>query len=99
MGSAVNSRYSGIVRQGSPSVPGAASIARYGGFQMNLHAIETVVRRLFSDAEFRARATANPSAALEEYHLAAAERTALTKLCVQLAADGSVTTKQQLAWW
>jgi hypothetical protein len=66
---------------------------------MNLHAIETVVRRLFSDAEFRARAIADPSAALEEYHLAAAERTALTKLCVQLAADGSVGSKQQLWWW
>jgi hypothetical protein len=65
---------------------------------MNLHAIETVVRRLFSDAEFRARAIADPSAALEEYRLASAERTALTKLCVQLAADGSVGSKQQLFW-
>jgi hypothetical protein len=63
---------------------------------MNLHAIETVVRRLFSDAEFRARATANPSAALEEYRLATAERTALTKLCVQMANGAAVTDKQQL---
>jgi hypothetical protein len=59
---------------------------------------QTVVRRLFSDAEFRARAIADPSAALEEYRLATAERTALTKLCVQLAADGSVGSKQQLFW-
>jgi hypothetical protein len=66
---------------------------------MNLHAIETVVRRLFSDAEFRARAIADSSAALEEYRLAATERTALTKLCVQLAADGSVGSKQQAFWW
>jgi hypothetical protein len=54
---------------------------------MNLHAIETVVRRLFSDAEFRAAALADPSIALAEYHLEAAERQALTKLCLQLA-DG-----------
>jgi hypothetical protein len=66
---------------------------------VNLHAIETVVRRLFSDAAFRARAIADPSAALAEYHLAAAERTALARLCVQLTADGSVSTKQQLWWW
>jgi hypothetical protein len=71
----------------------------YGGFQMNLHAIETVVRRLFSDAEFRTQAIADPSAALEEYHLAAAERTALTKLCVQMANGVSVTDKQQLGFW
>jgi hypothetical protein len=54
---------------------------------MNLHAIETVVRRLFSDAEFRAAALADPSTALAEYRLEAAERQALTKLCLQLA-DG-----------
>jgi hypothetical protein len=99
MGNAVNPRYSRIVRHGSPSVPGAIDLPGMEVVQMNLYAIETVVRRLFSDAEFRARATVNPSAALEEYHLAADERTALTKLCVQLAADGSVSTKQQLAWW
>lgn len=66
---------------------------------MNLHAIETVVRRLFSDAEFRALAIADSSAALAEYRLAAAEQAALSKLCVQLAADGSVTTKQQAGFW
>ena len=54
---------------------------------MNLHAIETVVRRLFSDAEFRAAALADPSTALAEYRLEAAERQALTKLCLQMA-DG-----------
>ena len=54
---------------------------------MNLHAIETIVRRLFSDAEFRAAALADPSTALAEYRLATAEQQALTKLCLQLA-DG-----------
>jgi hypothetical protein len=69
------------------------------GTQMNLHAIETVVRRLVSDAEFRARATLNPSAALGEYRLAAAEREALTKLCVQMASGAAVSDKQQLVFW
>lgn len=67
---------------------------------MNLQAIETVVRRLFSDATFRAEALADPSAALAEYRLAAAERAALTKLCVQMASGATVTDKQQLGiWW
>ncbi len=66
---------------------------------MNLHAIETVVRRLFSDVEFRARAITDPSAALAEYRLAAAEQAALTKLCVQLANGATVTDKQQLGFW
>ena len=65
---------------------------------MNLHAIETVVRRLFSDAEFRASAIADPSAALAEYRLAAAEQAALTKLCIQMANGASVDDKQ-LAFW
>lgn len=52
---------------------------------MNLQAIEAVVRRLFSDVEFRARAIAEPGAALSEYGLADEERAALTKLCTQLA--------------
>lgn len=56
---------------------------------MNLHAIETVVRRLFADAEFRAAALADPAAALAEYRLAADEQAALTKLCLQL--DGGAT--------
>jgi hypothetical protein len=67
-------------------------------FSMNLHAIETVVRRLFSDVEFRASAIADPSAALAEYRLAAAEQAALTKLCVQLASGVSVSDKTQLFW-
>lgn len=66
---------------------------------MNLHAIETVVRRLFSDAEFRARAIAAPSAALEEYQLAAAERAALTKLCVQMANGATVDDKVAIPFW
>jgi hypothetical protein len=66
---------------------------------MNVLAIEAVVRRLFSDAEFRTRAIADPSAALAEYHLATAERAALSKLCVQMVNGAAVTDKQQLGFW
>ena len=66
---------------------------------MNLHAIETVVRRLVSDTEFRAQAIADPVAAFGEYRLAVAEREALTKLCVQMASGAAVTDKQQLGFW
>ena len=67
---------------------------------MNMQAIETIVRRLFSDADFRARAIAEPSAALAEYRLAATEQQALTKLCVRLA-DGQLaaTGPQVGGWW
>ncbi|MDP9373685.1 MAG: hypothetical protein M3Q65_14780 [Chloroflexota bacterium] len=69
---------------------------------MNLQAIEAIVRRLFSDADFRARAIAEPAAALAEYRLAAEEQAALTKLCAQLAAgpqgvQASVGTRGM--WW
>ena len=66
---------------------------------MNLHAIETVVRRLFSDVEFRASAIADPSAALAEYRLAAAEQAALTKLCVQMANGMTVDEKVKFGFW
>ena len=66
---------------------------------MNLQAIETVVRRLFSDAEFRSQAIADPSAALAEYRLAAGEQAALTKLCVQMASGAPIDDKQQLGYW
>lgn len=65
---------------------------------MNLNAIETVVRRLFSDAAFRAQAIADPSAALEGYGLAAAEQDALTKLCVQMA-NGATTDNIATTFW
>lgn len=58
---------------------------------MNLRTIEGVVRRLATDAEFRARAIANPSSALSEYRLSRDEQVALSKLCGQLA-GGPVTT-------
>ncbi|HEX5502764.1 MAG TPA: Os1348 family NHLP clan protein [Thermomicrobiales bacterium] len=69
---------------------------------MNLYAIETVVRRLFADAAFRAAAVADPAAALAEYRLAAEEQAALTKLCAQLAggatlARGGATVNW--LWW
>ena len=68
---------------------------------MNLQAIETIVRRLFSDAAFRAEAIADPATALAEYRLAAEEQRALTKLCVQLAGDGRLAgaATQLSGWW
>jgi hypothetical protein len=68
---------------------------------MNLQAIETIVRRLFSDAAFRAEAIADPATALAEYRLAADERKALTKLCVQMAGNGSPAggATQLGGWW
>jgi hypothetical protein len=68
---------------------------------MNLQTIETVVRRLFSDTTFRAQAIANPATALAEYRLAASERQALTKLCLQLNSGGTSTEDkvQASGWW
>jgi hypothetical protein len=66
---------------------------------MNLQAVEMVVRRLFTDAEFRARAIADPATTLVEYRLAAEERIALTKLCVQLAGGGLKVPGPSVVWW
>jgi hypothetical protein len=69
---------------------------------MNLQAIETVVRRLFADAEFRAAALADPSKALEEYRLAADERAALTKLCLQMGGGAGLLERRITVlgfWW
>ena len=66
---------------------------------MNLHAIDTIVRRLFSDANFRAQAIADPAAALAEYRLAAVEQQALTKLCVRLADGQLAMTGPKIGWW
>jgi hypothetical protein len=68
---------------------------------MNMQAIEAVVRRLFNDATFRAHAIADPTTALAEYRLAATERQALTKLCLQLNAGGASVEDKVVAssWW
>jgi len=66
---------------------------------MNMQAIEAVVRRLFSDATFRADAIADPAAALAEYRLAAAEQQALTKLCAQLGGGGQLAMIRSAGWW
>jgi len=65
---------------------------------MNLQAIDTIVRRLFSDTDFRSQAIADPAAALAEYRLAAAEQQALTKLCVRLA-DGQLAVVSAGGFW
>ena len=68
---------------------------------MNMQAIEAVVRRLFSDAAFRAEAIANPATTLAEYRLAASEQQALTKLCLQLNMGGRTLEDEERAnaWW
>ncbi len=69
---------------------------------MNLQAIEAIVRRLFSDADFRARAIAEPATALAEYRLAAEEQAALAKLCAQLAAGPQALQRGNVRggyWW
>lgn len=54
---------------------------------MELQSLETVVRRLVSDADFRAVAMANPDAALSEFDLGADAQAAVLKLCGQIADD------------
>ena len=68
---------------------------------MNLQAVEIVVRRLFTDADFRTQAIADPATALAEYRLAAEERVALTKLCgqLQLAGGGIKVPQPSAPWW
>jgi hypothetical protein len=62
-------------------------LLRWEGEPVELQNVEAVVRRLFSDAEFRATAIASPSTALAAYELQSDEQVALTKLSAQLA-DG-----------
>lgn len=50
--------------------------------------IEAIVRRIFSDAEFRQAAVEDPRATLEQYELSEAERRSLVKLCGTLAPAG-----------
>ncbi len=66
---------------------------------MNLQAIDMVVRRLFSDTDFRSRAITDPTAALAEYRLAAAEQQALTKLCVRLTDGQLAASGPQVGFW
>lgn len=66
---------------------------------MDLQNVEAVVRRLFSDAEFRAMAIASPSTAFASYGLRSDEHQALTKLCVQLANGENVGASPQGLWF
>jgi hypothetical protein len=66
---------------------------------MDLQNVEAVVRRLFSDSEFRAAATANPSAALAGYELAREERIALTSLCSKMAEGDHLGASPSGTWW
>ena len=66
---------------------------------MNLQTIETVVRRLFDDVEFRSRAITDPSAALAEYHLATEERVALAKLCARLDDGPQIDPDRSNMWY
>ncbi|MGN6562162.1 MAG: hypothetical protein ACTHMU_05820, partial [Thermomicrobiales bacterium] len=60
---------------------------------------EIIVRRLFTDAEFRGRALAEPGTALAEYRLAAEEQIALIRLCAQLAGGGLRIPGPSVVWW
>ncbi len=61
--------------------------------------METVVRRLVSDAEFRAVAMANPDAALAEFDLGADAQAAVSKLCGQIADDDNFGDVHFGAWY
>lgn len=61
--------------------------------------METVVRRLVSDAEFRAVAMANPDAALAEFELGADAQAAVSKLCGHIADDDDFGDIHCGAWY
>lgn len=65
---------------------------------MDLQNIEAVVRRMFSDAEFRSTAIANPEAAFAAFNLGSDEQEALTKLCAQLANGEEVGARPMGLW-
>lgn len=69
------------------------------GGHMELQGVETVVRRLFTDADFRARAQQNAEAALAEYALGADERAAVTKLCGRMANGQDAGPSPRLLWF
>ncbi len=67
---------------------------------MGLQTIETIIRRLIDDAEFRAGAVADPAAALADYPLVAVERRALTGLLRRLVDGRSLDADISLmGWW
>lgn len=65
---------------------------------MNLDQLQHIVRRLFTDAEFRAQAIADPGKALSAYHLTAEEHVALGKLCARMADGPSGQVRPQGIW-
>lgn len=66
---------------------------------MDLQTVEVVVRRLMTDAEFRAEALAKPAAALSEYRLGAAEHAALSKLCLEMARSPKLGITAPMGHW
>ena len=65
---------------------------------MNLHTLETVVRRLYADPEFRKLVVSDPREALGEYRLAEEERVAVAKLSLQLAGGPRFYAKPAGFW-
>ncbi len=61
--------------------------------------METVVRRLVSDAEFRAVAMANPESALAEFDLGADAQAAVSKLSGQIADDNDFGDVHFGSWY
>jgi hypothetical protein len=66
---------------------------------VELQNVEAVVRRLFSDSEFRSTAIKNPDAALAEYELAAEEHSALMNLCSKLDKQDGIGVGPMGTWW
>lgn len=63
--------------------------------------VEAIVRRLFSDGEFREAAIKDARVALEQYELSEVERRALTRLCAGLTQVGRPSAPGQvtpLSW-
>jgi len=66
---------------------------------MDLQNVEAVVRRLFSDSEFRAAAIASPSTAMAEFDLASDQKVALGRLCESLKGDESLGVIPDKFWF
>ncbi len=66
---------------------------------MELQTLETVVQRLFSDADFRSRALANTGEAFADYELDADQLTALGSLCERLDGEQGLGVSPKRMWF
>ena len=56
-----------------------------------MNQVQSFIRELVTNEQFRQRALANPQAALSAFKLTANEEHSLTSLCFRLSADGAGT--------